>query len=143
MFGICRTPIDVAAVEAGMREDGIGGMVTFTGVVRERADDDRVVDGLTYESYEPMALEEFAHIAEEARGRWPGTHIAIFHRVGELRVGEIAVAVVAAAPHRAEAFAACAYAVDQLKTRAPIWKKERYADGTPGRWRSNEGPTAP
>jgi molybdopterin synthase catalytic subunit len=139
MFGIVRTPIDVPAMEAEMREAGCGGMVTFVGIVRDRADDGRAVDGLAYEAYEPMALEEFARIAGEARARWGEVRIAIVHRIGDIPVGEIAVAVIAAAPHRAEAFAACAYTVDELKQRAQIWKKERYADGTPDRWRTNEG----
>ncbi len=142
MFGIVRSPIDVPAMEASLREGGCGAVVTFTGIVRERADDGRIVDGLTYEAYEPMALEEFARIAQEARERWGELQVAIVHRIGDLQVGEIAVAVVMAAPHRAEAFAACAYVVDELKNRAQIWKKERYAGGA-ARWRQSEGRGAP
>jgi molybdopterin synthase catalytic subunit len=68
--------------------------------------------------------------------RFPGARLAIVHRTGALDVGEVAVAVSAAAPHRGEAFDACEYAIDTLKARAPIWKKERYTDGT-GEWIAN------
>jgi molybdopterin synthase catalytic subunit len=108
---------------------GDGGVVTFLGIVRGDADDGRAVSALCYEAHEAMALEEFAAIAGEARERFGDVRIAIVHRVGDVRIGEIAVAVLAAAAHRAEAFDACEYAIDELKRRAPIWKKERYADG--------------
>lgn len=133
---IVREPIDPRALEAQVRTDACGGVVTFLGVVRERADDGRGVNGLAYESHEAMALAEFALIADEIAGRHPEMRLGIVHRIGELAVGEIAVAVCAASPHRAQAFEACAYAIDQLKERAPIWKKERYADGT-GEWIAN------
>jgi molybdopterin synthase catalytic subunit len=112
-----------------MVRTGDGGVVTFLGIVRGDADDGRAVSTLWYEAHEPMALEEFAAIAGEARERFGDVRIAIVHRVGDVGVGEIAVAVLAAAAHRAEAFDACEYAIDELKRRAPIWKKERYADG--------------
>jgi molybdopterin synthase catalytic subunit len=108
---------------------GEGGVVTFLGIVRGDADDGRTVSALWYEAHETMALDEFAAIAREARERFGDVQLAIVHRVGEVGVGEIAVAVLAAAAHRAEAFDACEYAIDELKRRAPIWKKERYADG--------------
>lgn len=98
--------------------------------MRDRSDDGRAVTGLTYEAHEAMALAEFERIADDARERFGDVRLAIVHRIGELAVGEIAVAVCAAAEHRAAAFDACRYAVDRLKQRAPIWKSERYADGT-------------
>lgn len=103
--------------------------MTFLGVVRERADDGRAVTGLSYEAHEAMALAELERIGSEARDRF-GARLAIAHRTGDLAVGEIAVAVAAAAEHRAQAFDACRYAIDELKRRAPIWKSERYADGS-------------
>jgi molybdopterin synthase catalytic subunit len=128
--------IDARALEAHVRDDRCGGIVTFLGVVRERADDLRPVSGLAYEAHEEMAVAEFTAIAAEIEQRHADVRIGIIHRVGELGIGEIAVAVCAASPHRAEAFDACQYAIDQLKARAPIWKKERYADGS-GEWISN------
>jgi len=76
-----------------------------------------------------MAEREMERIADEAAARFPGARVAMAHRTGHLDVGEIAVVVVAAAPHRAEAFAACRFAIDTLKERVPIWKKEIATDG--------------
>jgi molybdopterin synthase catalytic subunit len=125
---IVHEPIDPQDLEQIVRT-GDGGVVTFLGVVRGDAQDGRAVSALWYEAHEVMALEEFAAIAREARERFGDVQVAIVHRVGEVGVGEIAVAVLAAAAHRAEAFDASEYAIDELKRRAPIWKKERYADG--------------
>ncbi len=136
MFRIQREPIDARDLEADVRTDACGGVVTFVGVVRERANDGRDVHGLEYEAHEQMALAEFQTVGNEVRERFPGARLAIVHRTGRLNVGEVAVAVSAAAPHRGEAFDACEYAIDQVKARAPIWKKERYADGT-GEWIAN------
>lgn len=137
MFRITREPIDVAALEHDVRTDACGGVVTFAGVVRERSDDDRPVTGLSYEAHEEMAVAEFARIAGEARERFGSCEIAVTHRVGDLRVGEVAVTVVVASPHRGTAFDACEYVIDELKARAPIWKKEHYADGGDSVWKQN------
>lgn len=128
MFAIVRDPIDLRELERIVRP-GDGGVATFLGVVRETAGDGRPVTGLFYEAFDAMAVHEFETIAGEARERLGDVKLAIVHRVGELRVGEISVAVVAVAAHRAAAFDACRYAIDQLKSRAAIWKQERYADG--------------
>lgn len=114
---------------------GAGGVVTFLGIVREASSEGRSVRALWYEAFVTMALREFESIATEARVRFGDVKIGVIHRVGEVRAGEIAVAVVAAAAHRAAAFDACRYAIDELKRRAPIWKKECYADGS-AEWRS-------
>ena len=136
-FDVVREPIDVRALEAALRTDADGGVVTFLGVVRDRANDGGVVSGLSYEAYVPMAIDVFERIAGEARERYGEVRLAIVHRVGDLTVGEVAVAVVAASRHRGNAFRACESAIDALKARAPIWKKERYADGS-GEWISND-----
>jgi len=130
LFAILRDAIDPRALEAAVRTDACGGLVTFLGVVRATAESGRAVTGLEYEAHEAMALAEFAEIAREAAERHPGVRLGILHRVGTLGIGEVAVAVCAAAPHRADAFDACEFAIDALKSRAPIWKKESYADGT-------------
>jgi molybdopterin synthase catalytic subunit len=114
-----------------------GAVVTFLGIVRDRSDDGRAVLGLSYEAFEPMACGEFETIDAEARRHFGDVALWIAHAVGDLAVGDVAVAVAAAAEHRAAAFDACRYAIDQLKRRAPIWKKERYADGG-AEWRANE-----
>jgi molybdopterin synthase catalytic subunit len=136
MFTIGTAAIDPRTLEAAVRTDACGGVVTFLGVVRERAQDGRDVTGLSYEAHEEMALAEFARIAQEAAQRFGDVHVAIAHRVGDLRIGEIAVAVAAASAHRAAAFDACEYAIDELKARAPIWKKEHYTSGEAA-WISN------
>jgi molybdopterin synthase catalytic subunit len=87
------------------------------------------VEGLSYEALEPMALAVLAEIADEIEARFGVRRLAIVHRLGEVEVGEVSVAIVAAAPHRDAAFAACRYAIEELKARAPIWKAERFADG--------------
>ena len=138
MLTIVHAPIDVRALEAAVRHDTCGGVVSFLGMVRERDSEGKLVDRLSYEAYEPLAIETFAQIAKEVAERWSGVRVAIVHRVGELHVGEIAVAVSVASPHRSAAFDACAYAIDQLKRRAPIWKKEHYRDGSPSRWCAND-----
>jgi molybdopterin synthase catalytic subunit len=137
VFAITADPIDATSVERALHGPSHGALVTFLGLVRERSHDGKAVTGLSYEAQEPMAVEEFRRIAEEAQDAHPGAALAIVHRVGDLQIGEIAVAVCAAAPHRAAAFAAAHYAIDELKRRAPIWKKEHYLDGA-SEWISNE-----
>jgi molybdopterin synthase catalytic subunit len=129
--GRCRLssePLDAAAVEALVAGPDCGGLVTFAGAVRDYARG-RSIRELEYEAYPGMAEAEMDAICGEAAGRWPGARVAIAHRVGRLAIGELAVVVAAAAPHRAEAFAACRYAIDVLKERVPIWKKEIATDG--------------
>jgi molybdopterin synthase catalytic subunit len=141
MLAILRTPINVDAVARSVRTHAYGAVVTFAGIVRNRADDDRAVSGLSYEAHDTMAVAEFERIASEARDRFGPCEIAIVHRIGELAVGEVAVGVAAASAHRASAFDACEYVIDEVKARAPIWKKEHYVDGS-GEWIANDCRTA-
>lgn len=136
MFAIVRDPIDVAAIARSVRTDACGAVITFAGVVREMSDDDRPVTGLSYEAHEFMAAAEFEAIAQEARRRFGPCEIAVAHRTGDLQVGDVSVAVAVGAPHRGAAFDACEYTIDELKRRAPIWKKEHYAQGE-SEWRTN------
>jgi len=140
MFAIVREPIDAAAVARDVRTDACGAVVSFAGVVRETSGDERPVTGLSYEAHESMAAEEFERIAAEARERFGPCEISVVHRIGDLQVGDISVAVAVAAPHRGTAFEACEYAIDELKRRAPVWKKEHYTAGD-SEWRTN--PDAP
>ena len=88
------------------------------------------VAGLSYEAFEPMVLTVLGEIADEIETRFGVRRVAILHRVGEVAVGEASVAIAVASPHREEAFAACRYAIEELKARAPIWKAEHFADGS-------------
>ena len=115
--------LSLGAVVAEVEGVERGGIATFTGVVRRHGRHGEVVR-LEYEAYVEMAEQVLTEIAEEIEREWPGVHVAIHHRVGSLLVGETAVVIAAAAPHRAEAFDACEAAIDRLKRRAPIWKKE-------------------
>jgi molybdopterin synthase catalytic subunit len=121
-------PLDAAAVAARVTRPDAGGVVQFVGAVRDHARG-RAIRHLEYEAYPPMALSEMEKICDAAERRWPGVRVAIAHRVGHLAIGDLAVVVVAAAPHRAEAFDACRFAIDTLKERVPIWKKEVATDG--------------
>ncbi len=84
---------------------------------------------LEYEGYEPLAVKTFEQIAAEATSRWPDVTLALHHRLGTLQIGETSVAIAAASPHRAEAFAACRYAIERVKQIAPIWKHEFFEGG--------------
>ena len=90
----------------------------------------QTVSGLTYEAFEPMALSVLEQIAEEIESTFGVRRLAIVHRIGEVAVGQTSVLIVVAAPHRAAAFDACRYAIEELKARAPIWKSEHFADGS-------------
>jgi molybdopterin synthase catalytic subunit len=135
MIRLVREPIDVAALQDVEVRDGA--LCLFLGVVR-RENEGRTVVRLEYEAYEEMALPQMEEIAAQARERFGVSDVRIVHRLGVLEVGEVSVAVAAASPHRAEAFAACRYAIDTLKARVPIWKKEFYADGAV--WREEPAP---
>jgi molybdopterin synthase catalytic subunit len=126
--GLSASPLDPGALVARVSGPGVGGIVTFVGAVRDEARGRRIRH-LEYEAYPGMAERELEKIAAEAARRWPGVRVAIAHRVGHLEVGELAVVVAAGAPHRAEAFAACRFAIDTLKETVPIWKKEFASDG--------------
>lgn len=122
-------PLDPREVEALVTGPDRGGIVTFSGAVRDHTGD-HTVTRLEYEAYAPMALKVMATICEEAEAKWPGIHLALHHRVGVLAIGELAVVVAAASPHRAAAFAACQYIIDRLKEDVPIFKKEIRGDGS-------------
>jgi molybdopterin converting factor subunit 1 len=120
--------LDEAEVVSRVDASDAGGVVSFVGNVRDRARG-HSIEYLEYEAYPEMAEREMDKIAAQAREKWPGTRVAIAHRIGRLEIGEAAVVVVAVAPHRAEAFEACRFAIDTLKVSVPIWKKEMATDG--------------
>jgi molybdopterin synthase catalytic subunit len=124
-------PIDAAPMIDAASDPACGAVSLFIGTVRNTSGSgrDEGVVRLEYEAYVPMAELELAAIAEEARQRF-GTHsILVRHRIGRLSIGDTAVVVVVATPHRADAFDACRYIIEELKQRVPIWKREVFADG--------------
>jgi molybdopterin synthase catalytic subunit len=127
--GLTNGPIDVTALEriAGLAH---GAVVTFVGRARNRADDGREVLELEYEAYPEMAEATLRAVAAEVAKRWPGCAVAVVHRTGAVPIGDAAVAIVTAAPHRADAYEANRYVIEAIKQRLPIWKLERFADGT-------------
>lgn len=127
-FLVTANPIDANAVAAIVSSPDCGAVTTFIGLVRDENGGRRVL-WLDYEAYEPLALKAFARIDEEAGGRWPSIALAIHHRVGRVEIGQPSVVIAAASPHRAEAFAACRYAIERIKQIAPIWKHEHFEGG--------------
>src|SRR5262249_45062420 len=128
LFALVDRPLSVGEVIAAVSGTSFGGLVTFSGSVRDRTGGRRVIR-LEYEAYTSMAEKKLAEIGQEVSQKWPGARLAILHRVGRLLPGELAVVIAAAAPHRQEAFRACEWAIDRIKQDAPIWKKEFYDDG--------------
>jgi len=121
-------PLSLERVVAAVASLDTGGVVTFTGLVR-RSSGGRAVERLEYEAYREMAEKVLRALCDEIEQDFSGTKVAVEHRVGKLVVGDMAVVIAAAAPHRAEAFAACRALIDRLKERVPIWKKEIGPDG--------------
>ena len=119
--------IDPAAVldRVGRPEDGA--VAFFLGVVRNHSEG-RPVSGMEYAGYDEMAREELGAIVAEAAERAGSDRIAAVHRLGRLAIGEVSVAIAVSAPHRAEAFDAARYVIEEIKKRLPVWKREHYLD---------------
>ena len=128
MFEITDQPISLEPMVNAVTRSSSGAIATFLGVVREQTRG-RQVRYLEYEAYREMAIPKMREIAEEIRRKWEVDDIAMVHRIGHLVIGEASVAVAVSAPHRHQALAACAYAIDRLKETVPIWKKEVWTDG--------------
>ena len=126
---IVRNILDVAALSNEAASPECGATAIFLGTVRIE-NDGRQVNGIEYSAYEEMAEREMLSILEEATSRYSVHSAIVEHRIGELDVGEASIAVVVAHPHRVEAMDALRYIVDETKARAPIWKREKYSDGT-------------
>jgi molybdopterin synthase catalytic subunit len=120
--------LDVAALVGMVEAPGIGAVTTFVGVVRDHNQGRRVLH-LVYEAYEPLAERALKRIVDESRAEWPSVVLAVHHRVGKLEIGEASVAIAAASPHRADAFAACRYAIERVKQILPVWKHEFFEGG--------------
>lgn len=130
-FHLAGAPIDIAPLRARLLDDRVGGYASFEGWVRNH-NDGRAVHGLRYEAYAALAESEGAKILEEARDRFEILDALCVHRIGDLAIGDLAVWVGVSAAHRDAAFAACRFVIDQVKSRVPIWKHERYVEGAAG-----------
>ncbi len=140
MIAIGPEPIDLAALIAAVGSPSHGAICTFLGTTRETSPgDERPVEALDYEAYVEVARADFEAIANEAIERWGPLRIAIVHRTGRVALGEASVAIAVGSPHRGVAFDACEFAINTLKARAPIWKRETYRDGGTA-WIANTPP---
>ena len=127
MFQIVEEKISLPSVLKSVEDEKAGCVVTFIGCVRDQTAGRRV-QALEYEAYKEMAERKLSEIGAEIAQRWRLGNVAIVHRTGHLEIGETSVVIAVAAPHRAEAFDACRYAIDRIKEIVPIWKKEIYED---------------
>ncbi len=134
MFSLIDGVIDPTVVRHAVQRPEAGAVVVFEGATRNHHKGREVVR-LEYEAYASMAESEMADIGRRAKRRWPEVRVAIQHRVGVVAIGETSVAIAVSAPHRGAAYEASRFAIDELKCRVPIWKREVYADGST--WKAN------
>ena len=130
-FALSDTLIDIASLRDALLDARAGACASFEGWVRDH-NDGRAVRGLRYEAYVALAEAEGERIVDEALVKFEIVNARCVHRTGDLAIGELAIWAGASAAHRDAAFAACRYIVDEVKSRVPIWKHERYADGAAG-----------
>jgi molybdopterin synthase catalytic subunit/molybdopterin converting factor small subunit len=127
-FLLSEEPLSLDRAVEEVRSERAGAIATFSGTTRVESRG-RAVVHLEYEAYEGMAEDVMAQIAEELTARYALTAVAVHHRVGRVGIGETSVVIAVSAPHRQDALAACKDAIDQLKERVPLWKKEIYEGG--------------
>jgi MoaE-MoaD fusion protein len=127
-FLLSEEPLDLGAVVAEVTDERAGAIATFLGTTRIESRG-RTVIQLEYEAYEGMAEQVMEEIADELQARYDLCRVAIHHRTGRVGIGETSVAIAVSAPHRQDALAACKDAIDTLKERVPLWKKEIYEGG--------------
>ncbi len=128
MIRLVSESIDVAGLRSSLAREEDGAVVIFEGVVRNHSHGRRVCS-LEYSAYEAMALRELEQVATDAIGQFGIRDIGMVHRIGRLFPGECSVAIVVVSAHRAAAFDACRFAIDAIKIKVPIWKKEFFEDG--------------
>jgi molybdopterin synthase catalytic subunit/molybdopterin converting factor small subunit len=127
-FRLSADALSLDAVVDEVRSDRAGAIATFVGTTRVESRG-RTVEHLDYEAYEGMAEQVMAEIADELKQRYDLCDIAIHHRTGRVEIGDASVVIAISAPHRQDALAACKDAIDTLKTKVPLWKKEVYEGG--------------
>src|SRR5919205_1025483 len=128
MICITSEPIDFCRILEEIMDRSSGGTALFLGTVRDHNESKSVLR-MYYEIYKEMAQKNLAIIEYEAKTKWKINNFVAIHRTGLLKIGEVSVAVAASGEHRDQAFEACRYGIDQIKTKAPIWKKEIYKNG--------------
>jgi len=128
LIAVRESELSVDEVRAAVADPAAGGIALFAGVVRD-SDHDRGVSGLSYSAH-PSAVDELRRVAEVIAEKYPVIGIAAVHRVGDLAIGDLAVVLAVSCAHRAEAFDACRDLIDILKASVPIWKHQRFDDGT-------------
>jgi molybdopterin synthase catalytic subunit len=127
-FQVSTDPLNAEAIVAAVSSAQCGAVASFVGLVRDH-NQGRRVEWLDYEAYPALAVKTFERIGSEAAARWPSVALAIHHRIGRIAIGESSVVIAAASPHRADAFAACRYAIERVKQIAPVWKHEHFEGG--------------
>lgn len=131
MTRVTKSRLDPAALCRAVASPKHGAVASFVGTVRS-PHAGRRVEAVTYDCFVPLAEKELLRIKSAAERRWP-VRVAVEHRTGRLRVGQASVAIAVGSGHRAEAFDACRFVIEEIKRRVPVWKKEHYAAGD-GRW---------
>ena len=126
---VTRETLSVDALLAQVTSPACGGTCVFLGTVRD-GPDEHGVTAIEYSAYEEMVEAEFGRLLADAGTRWPDARIAVRHRLGRIAAGEASIAIAAAAPHRAQAFEACRFVIEEVKRRIPVWKKELRLDGS-------------
>jgi len=129
MAYLTRSPISLDTLLAEVSAPERGGTCVFLGTVRN-GPEEQGVTAIEYSAYEEMVEAEFGRLLADADGRWPEARIAVRHRLGVIPSGEASIAIAAAAPHRAQAFDACRFVIEEVKRRIPVWKKELRIDGS-------------
>jgi molybdopterin synthase catalytic subunit len=128
MFHATNQPIDLNELVLFVTDPEAGAIATFIGTTRNNNEGRKVI-GLDYEAYPQMAEKELARISEDAKKQWPICRMAIVHRLGPVKIGEASVIIAVSSAHRDAAFAACRYAIEEIKKTVPIWKKEVFEGG--------------
>ena len=128
LIDVRESELSLDEVRAAVADPAAGGIALFAGAVRD-SDHDRGVSGLSYSAH-PSAVDELRRVAEVIAEKYPVIGVAAVHRVGDLAIGDLAVVLAVSCPHRAEAFDACRDLIDILKASVPIWKHQRFDDGT-------------
>ncbi len=128
MFRVTQNAVDLQELVAFVTDPEAGAIVTFIGTTRNNNEGRKVI-ALDYEAYPEMAEKELKRLGEEAKRRWRIQRMAIVHRIGPVQITEPSVIIAVSAAHRADAFEACRFAIEEIKKSVPIWKKEVFEGG--------------
>ena len=135
MIALQYKPLDIAAIEQTVHSPKCGAVLVFVGRTRDNFEQKKVLS-LEYEAYEAMAIKELEAIADELQREYLGTRISMVHRLGSVPIAEASVVIAVATPHRDQCYQVSRKAIEALKSRVPIWKKEVYQEGEA--WKANQ-----